>query len=86
MEKRLLSFLKAKKFLHKHQFGFSSKHTVEQACAVLLNLIYSALESGEVPAAIFLDLRKEFDTLIHRILLGNLSCIPYMLKLIEDQF
>jgi len=42
---------------------------------VLLNFINSALESGKIPAAIFLDIKKEFDSLTHRILLGKLSHI-----------
>ena len=70
MQKRLISFLEAKKFLHEGKFGFRSKHKTEQASAVLLNFIYSALESGKIPTAIFLDVTKAFDSLSHRILLG----------------
>ena len=59
MQKQLLNLLEisnlleARKFLHKHQFGFRSKHTTEQACAVLLYFIHSAFESGKIAAAIF---------------------------------
>ena len=58
MQKRLFSFLEAKKFFRKHQFGFRFKHTAEQAFAVLLNFIKSALEFGKIPAAIFLYVKK----------------------------
>ena len=39
----------------------------------LLNFIHSALDSGLTPAAIFLDIRKAFDSLTHEILLSKMS-------------
>ena len=35
--------------------------------------LHSALDSGLIPAAIFLDVRKAFDSLTHGILLFKLS-------------
>ena len=68
MLSRFLKFLKSKKFLHDFQFGFRMKHSTEHACVTLLNFIHSALDSGLIPAAIFLDIRKAFDSLTHEIL------------------
>ena len=74
-EKRLTRFLQSNEFLHSHQFGFRSKHTTEQACTTLISFLHTALDSGKIPAAIFLDVRKAFDGLTHKILLDKLSHI-----------
>ena len=75
MQKRLTSLLRSKEFLHNHQFGFRSKHTTEQACTTLISFLHTALDSGKIPAAIFLDVGKAFDSLTHKILLVKLSHI-----------
>jgi hypothetical protein len=62
MLSRLLTFLKSKNFLHDFLFGFRMKHSIEHACITLLNFIHSALDSGLIPAAIFLDIHKAFDS------------------------
>ena len=73
MLSRLLSFLDAKEFLHDFQFGFRASHSMEHACAVFSNFIHSAIDSGHIPAALFLDVRKALDSLTHRIFLWKLS-------------
>jgi len=49
------------------------KHSTEQACLTLLNFIHFAMDSGLIPAAIFMDIRKAFDSLTHDILLSKVS-------------
>ena len=75
MLSRLLSFLDVKNFFHDFQFGFRANHSTEHACASLLNFIHSAIDFGLIPAALFLDVRKAFDSLTHQILLWKLSHI-----------
>ena len=75
MLSRLLNFLNSKHFFHDFQFGFRAKHSTEHACATLLNYLHSVLDSGLIPAALFLDVRKAFDSLTHKILLWKLSHI-----------
>ncbi|XP_065564148.1 uncharacterized protein LOC136029581 [Artemia franciscana] len=41
----------------------------------LLNYLHSALDSGLIPSALFLDVRKALDSLMHKILLLKLSHI-----------
>ena len=48
------------------------KHSTEHACITLFNFVHSALDSGSVPASIFLDIRKVFDSLTHEILLSKM--------------
>ena len=73
MLSRLLIFLKSKKIVHDLQFGFRMKHSTEDAFMTLLNFIHSALDSGLIPAAIFLDICKAFDSLAHEMLLSKMS-------------
>ena len=73
MLKHLLSFLDAKKFFHRHQFGFREKCSTEHACNMLLHFVRQSLDFGLIPAAIFLDVKKAFDSLTHEILIGKLS-------------
>ena len=73
MLKRLLSFLDARKFFHRHQFGFREKCSTEHACNMLLHFVRQSLDFGLIPAAIFLDVKKAFDSLTHEILIGKLS-------------
>ena len=40
-----------------------------------MNFIHSAIDSGHIPAELFLDVRKAFDSLTHQILLWKLSHI-----------
>ena len=58
MPSRLLDFLNSKHFFHNFQFGFRAKHSTERAFETPLNYLNSALDSGLIPAAIFLDVKK----------------------------
>ena len=44
------------------QFGFRANHSTEQACTTFLNFIHSVIDSGHIPAALFLEVRKAFDS------------------------
>ena len=75
MLKRLVRFLEAKFIFHQHQFGFCAKYSTEHACDRLLQFIRQSLDSNLIPAAIFLDVKKVFDSQIHKILIGKLCHI-----------
>ena len=64
MLSRLLSFLDAKELLYGFQFGFRASQTTEHAWAAFSNFIHSAIDSGHIPAALFLDVRKALKLLI----------------------
>ena len=72
---RLLNFLNSRHFFHDFQFGSRAKHSTEHVGATLLNYLNLALDSGLIPAALFLYVRKAFDSLKHKILLLKLSHI-----------
>ena len=49
----------------KNQFGFRQKHSTENALVTLIENISDALDNNDFSIAIFLDLRKAFDTVNH---------------------
>ena len=62
---RLIPYLNSKHLLHDFLFVFQMKPSTEQARMKLLNFLHSALDSGSIPADIFRNIRKTFDSLTH---------------------
>ena len=57
----------------KNQYGFRKQHSTEHAILEGVDRIGSAMDNGNNPIAIFVDLSKAFDTLDHQILLSKLQ-------------
>ena len=71
--KRVNNFLEKHKYFSKSQFGFRKSHSTEQAILAVTQYIHDALERGEIPASIFIDIKKAFDTICHKILRRKLE-------------
>ncbi|KAI8490529.1 hypothetical protein Bbelb_317970, partial [Branchiostoma belcheri] len=56
-----------------HQSGFRKHHSTGSAVQKVVEDIQSAQNNQKVTVALFLDLRKAFDTVNHQILLGKLQ-------------
>ena len=59
--------------LYNNQFGFRSKHSSSHALPLFTDNIQRSIDNGTYSCGIFLDLRKAFDTVDHKILLIKLK-------------
>lgn len=71
---RLSSYLKAKGFISKRQFGFSKDCGTKDALHHVTELIYEGINDSKAIIGTFIDLKKAFDTVEHEILLKKLEC------------
>ena len=70
---QLFTYFNENEYLCKNQYGFRSLHSTELANLELVDKISLAVDKGQTPLAIYLDLSKAFDTLFHKILLEKLK-------------
>jgi len=66
---RLISFLKENKLLSRNQYGFRPGNGTEYALFSTTQFIFNELDNSNKVIAVFLDLKKAFDTMNHKILL-----------------
>lgn len=69
---RIMNFLRKNNILNKHQFGFQQRKGTVDALKCINNNINRALHEGKHVGAVFIDLKKAFDTLDKEILFGKL--------------
>ena len=72
MYNHLISFIDKENILYKFQFGFRKSHSTNHAIISLVENVNQALDSGKVLVGVFLDLKKAFDTVDHKILIDKL--------------
>ena len=71
---QLYSYLEQNNILASCQYGFRNKRSTTQALMNQIQYLYSKIDSDEYVVSIFLDFRKAFDCVDHKILLNKLEC------------
>ena len=72
---QLSYYIEKNRILMENQFGFRKGLSTDIAVLTLVNWINDAFEAGLLPAAVFLDMRKPFDTVDHSGLIQALASI-----------
>lgn len=79
---RLIEHMQNNNILHDYQFGFVTKSDTQVAVLHLLSLIYNQIESKKLTAAVFIDMKKAFDCVDHKLLFEKfkLLLLPHNLE------
>ena len=70
---RLYNYLSKLNIITESQFGFRSKHSSFMALIDLYDNLSQAIDDRRIPLAVFIDLKKAFDTVNFEILLHKLE-------------
>ena len=54
-------------------FGFRKCHSTDHAVLLQTQYVHDILDRGEIPASIFLDIKKAFDSISHDFLMHKLN-------------
>ena len=81
--RRTMSHIADNKLLYFRQFGFRHNHSTSDAIVDLLGEILSSWEKNMNVIAVFIDLKKAFDTVSHNILLMKLEKLGIRGALLE---
>ena len=73
--KQLYNYLLINNILYKNQFGFQPGKSTLHPLVHILNYIAEAFNNNEIVVGVFLDFRKAFDLVDHKILLTKLKKI-----------
>ena len=77
LKQRITKYLCKYKILSSSQFGFREGLSTQDAITNLVDEIYMSLDKGEKCLAVFIDLKKAFDTVSHVQLLDTLEKIGF---------
>ena len=73
INKRLTSFFTKNNLLYNYQFGFRNNSSTENAVLQICEQLSESCDKKQLNCAVFIDLRKAFDTVNHDILIRKLQ-------------
>ena len=71
--KQLYTYFEQNNILYEHQYGFRKHKSTVQALLNHMQFMYDSIDSGNFVISVFLDFKKAFDTVDHKILLSKLD-------------
>lgn len=74
---RLDQHLTSSNFLYKKQYGFRSHSNTLSACIDLVTTVKTKIDKKQIALGIFIDLKKAFDTISHKLLIHKLHAIGF---------
>ena len=80
---QMTEFLETNQLLSPSQYGFRRGYSTESACVHVTELLRDNIDRGGVVGAVFLDLRKAFDTVSHQRLLNKMVNFDFSAKTIK---
>ena len=73
VQQQLVDHLESHNLSSRYQCGFLRKYSTQSAITFLTDSIRRNMDAGQLTGAIFVDFRKAFDTIDHKILLDKLQ-------------
>ncbi|CAB4037008.1 Hypothetical predicted protein [Paramuricea clavata] len=74
VQKQLYEYLEKNSLLSPNQFAFRKHRSTQHPVTLLSDHIRGHMDKGELTGAVYIDLRKAFDTIDHGRLLSKLPC------------
>ena len=72
---QLFQYFSESELLGNEQYGFRSLYSTALALGRVTNSWLLNIDDGKMNSAVFLDVRKAFDMVDHKILLDKLKCL-----------
>lgn len=73
LKKWLIKLLDSNNIIHPSQFGFTKNSNTETAVLHLTHFVADGIQHGQFTSVLFLDLKKAFDCVDHRLLMKKFS-------------
>ena len=80
LKSKFINFIGKYNILASEQFGFTRNSSTEQAITTIYDKLLDNLDKNQDTCAIFLDIKKAFGSLDHKILLKKLSRSLWFLR------